>query len=219
MGRAKLPRKSTNIDMTAMCDVAFLLLSFFILATKPKPSEIIPVATPTSISTQKIAEDKVLVTVSKEGKVFLSIEDKAMRKEVLEDLNKRLLLQLTPAELNNSGAAEFFATPFSQLKSYMNNVNAMKSRAGTLAGIPTEDSATNELKDWMESAAIVYTSKNMNLSLKGDNVAKYPVVKGILFAFKRNNLNKFNIITGSEGVDPTSDFYKKATAEKAKSAK
>ena len=39
MGRAKLPRKSTNIDMTAMCDVAFLLLSFFILATKFKPPE------------------------------------------------------------------------------------------------------------------------------------------------------------------------------------
>ena len=37
MGRAKIPRKSTNIDMTAMCDVAFLLLSFFILATKTKP--------------------------------------------------------------------------------------------------------------------------------------------------------------------------------------
>ena len=37
MARAKIPRKSTNIDMTAMCDVAFLLLSFFILATKFKP--------------------------------------------------------------------------------------------------------------------------------------------------------------------------------------
>ncbi len=39
MGRAKIPRKSTTIDMTAMCDVAFLLLSFFILATKFKPPE------------------------------------------------------------------------------------------------------------------------------------------------------------------------------------
>ncbi|MFM7710399.1 MAG: biopolymer transporter ExbD, partial [Ferruginibacter sp.] len=34
MPKIKIPRKSTNIDMTAMCDVAFLLLSFFILATK-----------------------------------------------------------------------------------------------------------------------------------------------------------------------------------------
>jgi hypothetical protein len=28
MPRAKVPRKSTNIDMTAMCDVAFLLVIF-----------------------------------------------------------------------------------------------------------------------------------------------------------------------------------------------
>ncbi len=48
MGRAKLPRKSTNIDMTAMCDVAFLLLSFFILATKFKPPETLTVETPNS---------------------------------------------------------------------------------------------------------------------------------------------------------------------------
>ena len=31
MPKVKLPRKSTIVDMTAMCDVAFLLLSFFIL--------------------------------------------------------------------------------------------------------------------------------------------------------------------------------------------
>jgi len=31
MPRVKVARKSTAIDMTAMCDVAFLLLTFFIL--------------------------------------------------------------------------------------------------------------------------------------------------------------------------------------------
>src|SRR5450755_1817485 len=57
MGRAKLPRKSTNIDMTAMCDVAFLLLSFFILATKFKPPEALSVVTPSSVST-KVEQEK-----------------------------------------------------------------------------------------------------------------------------------------------------------------
>ncbi len=74
MGRAKLPRKSTNIDMTAMCDVAFLLLSFFILATKFKPPEALSVVTPSSVST-KIAPEKdvVMVTIDKDGKVYLSV--------------------------------------------------------------------------------------------------------------------------------------------------
>ena len=38
MPRVKVARKSTAIDMTAMCDVAFLLLTFFILSAKPKTS-------------------------------------------------------------------------------------------------------------------------------------------------------------------------------------
>ena len=50
MARPKIARKSTNVDMTAMCDVAFLLLSFFILTTKPKPSEAVPIQTPKSVA-------------------------------------------------------------------------------------------------------------------------------------------------------------------------
>ena len=74
MPRIKVPRKSTSVDMTAMCDVAFLLLSFFILTTKFKPSEALAVTTPSSVSS-KVAPDKdvVLVTIDKDGKAYLSI--------------------------------------------------------------------------------------------------------------------------------------------------
>ena len=50
MPKVKIPRKSTVVDMTAMCDVAFLLLTFFMLATKFKPDEPVVVKTPSSIS-------------------------------------------------------------------------------------------------------------------------------------------------------------------------
>ncbi|RPI68323.1 MAG: biopolymer transporter ExbD, partial [Ignavibacteriales bacterium] len=39
MPKVKVPRKSTLIDMTAMCDVAFLLLTFFMLTTQFKSDE------------------------------------------------------------------------------------------------------------------------------------------------------------------------------------
>ena len=67
MSRAKIPRKSTHIDMTAMCDVAFLLLSFFILATKTKPPEAVAVMTPSSVSTKVAKDEAILVTLTKEG--------------------------------------------------------------------------------------------------------------------------------------------------------
>jgi biopolymer transport protein ExbD len=216
MGRAKLPRKSTSIDMTAMCDVAFLLLSFFILATKQKPPEVVPVATPSSVSTIKVAEDKTMVTVSKSGKVYLSFDDKEKQAAVIEDLNKRLALGLSSAELAKAKSAPLFGTPFSSLKSYLDRLPESAANADALPGIPAQDSTNNQLKDWMESVSIAFTGAAPNLTVKGDNVAGYPVIKGVLYAFKQNDLLKFNIITGSEGLDPSTDLYKETAAKKPK---
>jgi len=76
MARPKIPRKSTTVDMTAMCDVAFLLLSFFILTAQFKPSEAVTVVTPSSVAS-KIAPQKniVMISLTKDGKVFLSTGD------------------------------------------------------------------------------------------------------------------------------------------------
>ena len=101
MGRAKLPRKSTNIDMTAMCDVAFLLLSFFILATKFKPPEALSVVTPSSVSTKVAPEkDVVMVIIDKDGKVYLSVSEanQAEKKEMIEAINTAHNIGLTDQE-------------------------------------------------------------------------------------------------------------------------
>ena len=39
MPKHKPKRSAPSIDMTAMCDVAFLLLTFFMLTAKAKPQE------------------------------------------------------------------------------------------------------------------------------------------------------------------------------------
>src|ERR1700749_4019296 len=116
MPRAKIPRKSTNVDMTAMCDVAFLLLSFFILATKQKPPEIVQINTPSSVSTKVAKSDAVLVTLTKEGKVFLSIGDNAHKKDVIEGINKTKSLNLTPDELAKLEKQDFIGEPLNKLK-------------------------------------------------------------------------------------------------------
>src|SRR5579872_145452 len=104
MGRAKIPRKSTNIDMTAMCDVAFLLLSFFILATKFKPPEALTVVTPSSVQTKIVpSKDVVMFIIDKEGKVYLSVSDANIeeKQSMIDGLNTSKNLGLTDAEKNN----------------------------------------------------------------------------------------------------------------------
>lgn len=58
MGRAKIKKKSTFIDMTAMSDVTVLLLTFFMLTSTFVKKEPVQVFTPASVSEIKIPENE-----------------------------------------------------------------------------------------------------------------------------------------------------------------
>ena len=74
MPSVKIPRKSTDTDMTPFVDIAFLILSFFIMATKFKPEEPVKVETPNSVSSKILEENNaMLITIDKDGKVFVNI--------------------------------------------------------------------------------------------------------------------------------------------------
>ena len=207
MGRAKLPRKSTNIDMTAMCDVAFLLLSFFILTTKFKPSEAIAVETPSSVSS-KVAPNKdfVLVTIDKDGKVFLTIDDKQKREAVANSLNATKNLGIDVAAFKS---ASFVGAPLSGLKTFL-SLSEENRKGDQLPGIPCKDSTDNELIIWMQVVNEAYAGAKMDLLLKGDNVAKYPAFKNVLTAFKRNGIQKFQMVTNPENAPAGSELYNKS---------
>ena len=213
MPKVKLPRKSTNIDMTAMCDVAFLLLSFFILTTKFKPAEALTVVTPNSVSA-KIApqKDVVLVTIDKGGKVYLSVSDvnSAEKRTILQTVNTSRNLGLTPAEIDAfaKNPTGYIGVPFSQLKSYLGKTPD-QTKSLTLPGIPTLDTLNNELTEWMRAAQTAFAGTKMELLVKGDNEAKYPAFKSVIDAFKKNDLLKFQMITNPEGVPVGSELYKK----------
>ena len=212
MGRAKLPRKSTNIDMTAMCDVAFLLLSFFILATKFKPPEALSVVTPSSVSTKVAPEkDVVMVIIDKDGKVYLSVSEanQAEKKEIIEAINTSKNLGLTDAEKNNFVKVPnaYIGAPFSQLKSYLDKDPAELQKV-VKPGIPAVDSTNNEMVDWFHAAADAFQGKKMNILVKGDDASKYPSFQGVIIALKKNDLMKFQVVTSSVPVPAGTELYK-----------
>ena len=212
MGRPKIARKSTNIDMTAMCDVAFLLLSFFILTTKFKPSEAVPISTPNSVANKIAPEtDVVMISLNKDGKVFLSVgdsqRDKAKKEAMLNSLNQRFNLGLTSNEIAALKKAPFIGVPISQLKQ-QSHLASEQMNGNTLPGIPSQDSANNQMIDWIAAAVTAYQGEKMNLILKGDNVAKYPVFKNILTAFKKNDQFKFQMVTNPQSVPQGTDLWK-----------
>lgn len=211
MSRPKIARKSTAVDMTAMCDVAFLLLSFFILTAKPKPSEAITVMTPSSVAT-KIAPEKnvVLVSITADGKAFLSFgdnkDDKDRETDVLNNINSTKGLGLSTQEINNLVKDPILGVPFSQLKQQA-DLQPEQVTGAALPGIHCQDTTNNEMIDWVRTIVSVYTGTEMNILIKGDNLAKYPTFKNVLTAFKKNDQFHFQMVTNPVSVPSGTALY------------
>jgi biopolymer transport protein ExbD len=194
--------------MTAMCDVAFLLLSFFILTTKFKPSEAIQVTTPNSVSSKRVPDkDLLLISINKDGKAFLSMDDAGRRESVLNTLNVTKQLGWSDADIKSIAKLEFFGVPIANLKQQAVTPKDQQNDK-SLPGIPVQDTLNNQMIDWMRAAAAVYAGQTMNLLVKGDNESAYPSFKNIMTSFKKNDLFKFQMVTNPENAPAGTELWK-----------
>ncbi|MCD8394235.1 MAG: biopolymer transporter ExbD [Bacteroidales bacterium] len=139
MGKVKIKRKSTLIDMTAMSDVTVLLLTFFMLTSTFLQKEPTTVITPSSVSEIKVPTANVAsVLVSPEGKVFIGIAgdadadmadiwgSEATRKQVLEQAASNYKKytgkdpQITTADLNKFAKINMFGVPMENMHAFLN---------------------------------------------------------------------------------------------------
>lgn len=80
---SKTKRVGFKLDMTPMVDVAFLLLTFFMLTTQFKPQSVAEIILPASHSKFKLPDaDIMTVTVDKEGHVYLGLDSQPLRVKV-----------------------------------------------------------------------------------------------------------------------------------------
>ncbi|HLO80459.1 MAG TPA: biopolymer transporter ExbD [Chitinophagaceae bacterium] len=207
MPSVKIPKKSTENDMTPFVDVAFLILTFFMLATKFKPEEAVEVTTPGSVSADAVPEKDVFtVTVSSDGRAFVSMDNPEFRQVLIDNLNKTRNLGLTPAEMKAFINVPSVGVPFSQLKGLL-ALDAEQQKKVKQPGIPAADSTGGELYYWVRDALTAYSGRKLNLLIKADNNTKYPAFKNILNAFKKNDQNKFLLITAPEDAPPGTPLH------------
>jgi biopolymer transport protein ExbD len=89
------------MDMTPMVDVAFLLLTFFMLTTQFKPPEEVQIVLPSSHSAFKLPEaDVMTVTLSRDNKIYLGFDSQKMSGRIFGEENKlRAAMEVTTKEL------------------------------------------------------------------------------------------------------------------------
>jgi biopolymer transport protein ExbD len=103
MPKIKKARVGIKLDMTPMVDVAFLLLTFFMLTTQFKPPEDVTVELPTSHSAFKLPEsDVMMITISKEGRIFLGLDAQSLRMKLFgEEGRRKLSFEVKKEDLGN----------------------------------------------------------------------------------------------------------------------
>jgi biopolymer transport protein ExbD len=89
---AKPKRANLRLDMTAMVDVAFLLLTFFMLTTQFKPPSQVEIDRPTSHAEVKLpGTDIMTVTVAEDGRVFIAEEPNPQQQVPIDRLRDALV--------------------------------------------------------------------------------------------------------------------------------
>lgn len=212
MANIKTSKKSTRIDMTAMCDVAFLLLSFFIMTATSKVPEPKPVDTPASTIKAKLPERNLLTITVGDSAVYIGMSERETRIAALEAMSLKYDIAFTPKEVEEFSLLESFGVPLEQLKSLLDLKNAERNKPGTQSGIPFKgDISENELSYWVfyANAAVVAAQqakgidkiKEIEIAIKGSSKEKYPVVKNVFDILQKQNMNDFYLVTSLRDED------------------
>ena len=193
MGRAKIKKKSTFIDMTAMSDVTVLLLTFFMLTSTFVKKEPVQVTTPASVSEIKIPESNILsILVDPDGKIFMSLDKQSDMREVLENMGKEYGVTFTPEQEQKFAISSTFGVPMKSMKTFLDLPTDQQDAVLKNEGIPC-DSIDNQFKAWVRNARAV--NSDLRIAIKADQNTPYAVIKNVMNSLQDLRENRYNLIT------------------------
>lgn len=193
--RLKNRSESPELDMNPMVDMAFLLVSFFMLTTTFKTAEAVLVEKPLSSSQMKVPERNIMmITISQEGRVFFGIDNKYTRQNLLQKIGIVQDLEFSKEQTDAFSLLSNMGVPFAQLSEYLGLPEEVQ-QGFTQTGIPCLG-ADNELKDWILAARMI--NPNQRVSILADQNTPYEYVRCVIQTLQELRIYRFQLVTDLE---------------------
>lgn len=196
MARVKPKRRGPSMDLTAMSDMAWLLLSFFILTSNFRDPETVAVVTPTSVSNEKMAEENMMIAkIDGKGNFLMSFEEDD-RIPTLERMGDKYGVKFTDAEKKAFKSLPEFGVPMAEMRQFLNLPSDKQATYNPGIPLDTIGGTKIEVVDWIFEAK--ETNPDLFLAIKGDETSEYAKFKTLIKQLQSKNMNKFQLITSQE---------------------
>jgi biopolymer transport protein ExbD len=208
MPKIKIPRNSPSIDMTPMVDLAFLLVTFFMLTTKFRPEEAVQVTIPFSVSQTKLPDNVTTISIDSAGRVFYDMDGKDARATLFKYMAGKYKIAISDDDVSRFSVLGPFGESMANMKQYVESTEEQRKPMNQQTpGIPMDSVKGNELADWVNmglSAALSdYNDKKSagqtvnppRFAIKADSRAKYKIVKQVIDICQKQGVPHFNLIT------------------------
>ncbi len=200
MSKIKMPKGNVSIDMTPMVDMAFLLVTFFILTTQFRPDEPVQVTTPSSTSVSNPPEHgKVIITIADDGRLFFDLDNQNFRRSLIQKMGEDYNITFTVDEVTAFATGSSLGVPMGGMKNYL-SMSPEERKKVEQPGIPndTTQNLSNELGVWLVNARLA--GNNPVILIKGDSKSNYPAIKNVFKTLADRKVSKFGLITADEAA-------------------
>jgi biopolymer transport protein ExbD len=209
-----------TLDMTPMVDLAFLLVTFFMLTAKFRNMEPVEADPPSATSFTQLPEKVMLITIDTAGRAYYDISGRTVREKLINRMMVRYPgFKMTQEQIESFSKMGTFGQPLELLPQYISgdeDIKAALDKAGK--GIPL-DSLNNQLGDWIQEGYYAFMDDateqgltkeqlkedGLRYAIKADANTDYAKVEKVIDVFRDKQIFQFNMVTNLEGSDANAD--------------